>query len=540
MSNLYNIFPKKQATTPASIVSVDDAAPLPVSKMKVALNPVQDLHGYSKPWAGGTGKNKIGYMNTRDSLGISFTYNADGSTTIDGSCSGGTSFQQLQLATYYTNYTLYPAGSYKVTGATGLSTYYLSVVVVSSTGTVGDEYYPITENQTITLTSPSYLCPRYVVTNGTHLDNVKMWPMIRDASIEDDAWEPYENECPITGRTGINTYVSPTTNLADATTYQTDWTSDAGTVYAGTVEPVTGELSSTMENIASYNGETIGEPWLSSLDEYSAGATPTTGAQVVHTLAAPMEYQLEPQDILLLKDAVNNVWPSEGTITEFEYCTDFVPGRISNAYINGRSLQEDGWYLKWRELSAPVPKIDLTSIPGKDGSIDQTEVFGDVYYEDRTLFLDMKYIGEKEWETAYSELLDAIHGQKCMVQFEKDPYWYWIARLIASNYKSKEHFLSMSGTAFPYKLYIVEESVSASVSGLVEGTAATVELAGSRMRTSPKVIVTGSVTLKWGDATKTLSAGTYYVSGLKVGKEGMTVKVWGTGTVTFKYRKGAL
>ena len=214
-----------------------------ISSLSVPINPIQNLNGYSRPWAGGAGKNKIGFMNTRNSYGIYFTYNSDGSTTINGTCNGGTSFQQLQLATYYTNYTLYPAGSYKVTGATGVSEYYLSVVVVSSTGTVVDEYYPITENQIITLTSPSYICPRYVVTNHTQLNNVKMWPMIRDASIEDDTWEPYANICPINGSTGLSAYVSPTQNVADATTYVEDWTSQAGTVYGGTINIKTGELT---------------------------------------------------------------------------------------------------------------------------------------------------------------------------------------------------------------------------------------------------------------------------------------------------------
>jgi len=40
----------------------------------------------------------------------------------------------------------------------------------------------------------------------------------------------------------------------------------------------------THEYIASYNGETISGPWISSMDVYSQGATPTTGAQVVYPI----------------------------------------------------------------------------------------------------------------------------------------------------------------------------------------------------------------------------------------------------------------
>lgn len=57
-------------------------------------------------------------------------------------------------------------------------------------------------------------------------------------------------------------------------------------VYSGYVDMLTGEAVSDMASIAEYNGETINAPWLSSLDVYSAGATPTKGAQVVYPITA--------------------------------------------------------------------------------------------------------------------------------------------------------------------------------------------------------------------------------------------------------------
>lgn len=72
------------------------------------------------------------------------------------------------------------------------------------------------------------------------------------------------------------------------------------TVYGGTLNITDGELSVETANIASYNGESIGEPWWSSVDEYVAGATPTTGAQVVYTLATPTTVTLTPAQIQLL------------------------------------------------------------------------------------------------------------------------------------------------------------------------------------------------------------------------------------------------
>ena len=60
-------------------------------------------------------------------------------------------------------------------------------------------------------------------------------------------------------------------------------------VYQGTLDVIRQVIIATMLVIDSYNGETIGEPWISDRDEYVAGTTPSTGAQVAYTLAEPLE-----------------------------------------------------------------------------------------------------------------------------------------------------------------------------------------------------------------------------------------------------------
>lgn len=100
---------------------------------------------------------------------------------------------------------------------------------------------------------------------------------------------------------------------AFGTTYNIDWQSTAGTVYGGTLDVKTGELTVTHANIASYDGETINEPWISSIDKYVAGATPTTGAQVVYPLTTPVTYQLTPTEIRSLL-GLNIVWADCGSV----------------------------------------------------------------------------------------------------------------------------------------------------------------------------------------------------------------------------------
>ena len=68
-------------------------------------------------------------------------------------------------------------------------------------------------------------------------------------------------------------------------------------MYGFTHNITSGKLFVTYGHIASYAGESINEPWLSSIDEYAEGTSPSTGAEVVYPLTEPIEINLDPIDI---------------------------------------------------------------------------------------------------------------------------------------------------------------------------------------------------------------------------------------------------
>lgn len=186
-----------------------------------------------------------------------------------------------------------------------------------------------------------------------------------------------DNVRPISGRTGLSVYVSPTQDVADATTYAIDWTSQAGTVYGGTLDVVTGVLTvdrakTTLDGnlsesniaVASYNDYTrvtyspyssIGKPLAGFVCDtlsdngtiaglykiwHSANAdaarmflglplTVTTRAEavawfasnsttVVYELATPLTYQLTPTQVELLIGQ-NNVWSDSNEAVTLTY-----------------------------------------------------------------------------------------------------------------------------------------------------------------------------------------------------------------------------
>lgn len=94
-------------------------------------------------------------------------------------------------------------------------------------------------------------------------------------------------------------------------TVSVSWQSEAGTVYGGYLDMFTGKLYA-YPYYASYAGETLVGPWVSSMDVYAPNTTPTTGAQVVDMGGAVTEYSVTPTALPLLD--VNNIWADCGPV----------------------------------------------------------------------------------------------------------------------------------------------------------------------------------------------------------------------------------
>ena len=91
------------------------------------------------------------------------------------------------------------------------------------------------------------------------------------------------------------------------------------TVYGGHFDNK-GNLVVTHGYIASYNGETINEPWISSMDNYVPNTSPSTGAQVVYPLTTPTTLSIISQDIPTLLGE-NNIFSNCGNV-EVKYFTE--------------------------------------------------------------------------------------------------------------------------------------------------------------------------------------------------------------------------
>lgn len=231
--------------------SFSDGAEASLVECEIGIVPTQDLHGYSKPWAGGAGKNKL--PNTGSTTvtpqGITFTVNSDGSVTANGTATATATFRMVTTADVYK----LSAGSYIISGGKSANRAIGFKTIDGSTqyNNSGDTSFTLSEE-----TTWDYIFIR--IASGEVLDNETFYPMIRTSG--DATYEPYSNICPISGHTDVTVTVASTSGGSGE-----DTTVSLGrTVYGGTLDVTTGELT-VNKGYKLYTGD-ASESWSFSTD----------------------------------------------------------------------------------------------------------------------------------------------------------------------------------------------------------------------------------------------------------------------------------
>lgn len=333
----------------------------------VNIEPIQDLHGYDKPWSGGAGKNKLNYDEWKtvgttkctavwENNGVTLTATSDDAFTNWGGSGGGFPTTARIPVTAGQPVTL---SWEEPTNTAG------SIYIFPNGSTSGLVYCENEEQKSLTYTPTSgitYITFRFGVKytgNTISYKNIQV-----EYGSTATAYEPYTNICPISGLDSVDVTVadaqtSPTTSQTYTTTLPT-------TVYGGTLDLTNGRLVVDRGYIASYNGETLPGAWISDRDVYTGSNSPTTGAQVVYELATPTITTITPSSLSLLKGL--NVVSTNGDTVEVTFndpvSHDDLDGKLdktdvatvegdkaSRAYsVNEFMLRSDGFY----RVTAPI------------------------------------------------------------------------------------------------------------------------------------------------------------------------------------------
>lgn len=234
---LLGTYPQKTILD-ADIASFSDGADgIPVKSFKANIKPLQDLHGYGYPWPAGVGVNKFDesvLANYRGSLQANGVWNFDTLVNILNKAlwtapesigqitvtmwrkQSGVGSQGFRLVINYTDGTSVKVGDQNATGSTDVYS-----VTTDASKTVRDIVGDYGINQ-----------------NSTDVNVV-----VSIGSTAPSAYSPYSNVCPISGWTGL--VLSHGADASDVDTIPVSWATEAGTVYVGTLDVVTGELTVT-------------------------------------------------------------------------------------------------------------------------------------------------------------------------------------------------------------------------------------------------------------------------------------------------------
>lgn len=191
-----------------------------------------------------------------------------------------------------------------------------------------------------------------------------------------------------------------------------------------------------------------------------------------------------------------------------------------------------------KEIGSPAVKIRKVDIEGADSALDLTDFFGEPKYEDVThKFNFSTIVPQAQFLTWFSTVKNALHGKKLRIILDDDPLFYYMGRISVSSFTNEKNIgmISIECDCEPYKYKLEKTVVTATVAD-----SATVVLTNGRKHAVPEIKTTASMTISFGGNTWATAAGTFTLPELELVEGENTVKVTGTGTITFTWQEGDL
>lgn len=210
-------------------------------------------------------------------------------------------------------------------------------------------------------------------------------------------------------------------------------------------------------------------------------------------------------------------------------------------YLNGKTEFDYRANFIHKEISSPEPKRTTVSIPLTDGEIDTSAILSPIpFFETREIQIGLELRSHRwEWPIYWSQLFEDLHGQTVKVELPDDPDYYWTG--VASVGEIEDHGMTAGVTitvaAHPFKRSRVAEPL---FNGTLSGDE-TLEIFVTAMRGYPEFDAGApGMTVEYDGETWTLPVGESTCFGLVLPHGDSTLTLHGSGSLTVKYREGAL
>ena len=110
-------------------------------------------------------------------------------------------------------------------------------------------------------------------------------------------------------------------------------------------------------------------------------------------------------------------------------------------------------------LGAPAPQLVLIDVPFRNGSLDETDYYGETKYNDRTLSMEflINWTEDDPYDI-YSNVLNKLNGKRKKIKISADQGWYYEGRLTVGDLSINDGFwnFNIEATVDPYKYKDIE------------------------------------------------------------------------------------
>ena len=200
-----------------------------------------------------------------------------------------------------------------------------------------------------------------------------------------------------------------------------------------------------------------------------------------------------------------------------------------------------GLFLSPFELESPEVQTDYADIVGRDGSVDLTEILGQINYKNRELNLVFTLSnGIKNTAQIYTEIANFLHGQKMKIILPSFEDYYLIGRCkIGSLDRAKKTSqINVTANCEPYKYKQELTNFTAEIEELPYK----IIINNLKMPTIPIITTTNNVVMNFENTDYSWSEGEHLNTSivLKEGLNEFTFKEGSEGTVAFSYQEGTL
>lgn len=341
-------------------IEAENAAPLPLKKCFAELSPSQSFNGYDRPWKGGDGLNKFSLdpaVSLLSETDVSTTYDAQtGTLTIEKIADNPDAAIYLQSDEYelpastpinvpidvYVNIRIHRDLVGSMPPSWGNTAYQLAYKQPSMSDFVAlyresfpsatpNDFFRSAESRSGRISNYNLNEPvqfRVWMIPSMSKNSIGTKLTVSEFSVTLESSEqaiPYANVCPVVAPS------APAILRRDVDGVISDWRLESfpSGYFGGYFDAIRGRLVNQWIEIPSYAGEELPAEWMSSLDLYAAGTTPTLGAQVFYRAAGTGEvYQVQPWDVRTLQGDNVLTWSGGNldiTYTAYRSTTPPVP-----------------------------------------------------------------------------------------------------------------------------------------------------------------------------------------------------------------------